>query len=116
MGSYSDRLFSRKARNPRGNFSAPATMAPGVPDPKLKGVRGGNCNRTVCQAPGAFAWSMNNHAYYCDACARMLNNDPSNHAYWKQNYGVDRFVFRVETLTEDERAKWAAKNAHVPEE
>lgn len=88
----------------------------GKPDPKLKGQKGGNCNRTACQAPGAYAWSMNNHAYYCDDCARMLNREPSNHAYWKERYGVDRFVFRPETLTPEERALWKAKNGHLPDE
>ncbi len=85
-----------------------------TPDPKLKGQYGGNCNITRCQAPGAFAWSMNNHAYYCDDCARMLNRDPSNHAYWKRNYGVDRFVFRIDTLTPEEIEKWKAKNGYIP--
>ena len=86
-----------------------------TPDPKLKGQLGGNCNRTACQAPGAFAWSMNNRAYYCDDCARMLNRDPVNHAYWKNSYGVDRFVFRLDSLTDAERALWEAKNADIPD-
>lgn len=87
-----------------------------TPDPKLKGIYGGNCNRTACQAPGAFAWSMNNRAFYCDDCADMLNRDRCNRAYWRENYGVDRFVFRIETLTPEERALWAAKNMHIPED
>jgi hypothetical protein len=130
MGNFSDRIFDRRRvrLNQKPSFvvstpnvylrspsmSKPITKAP-TPDPKLKGVKGGNCNRTACQAPDAHAWSMNNQAYYCDDCARMLNREPGNHAYWKAQYGVDRFVFRIETLTDAERALWAAKNAHIPE-
>lgn len=50
---------------------------------ELKGVRGGNCNITACQRPGA--WFRNTgvrrhdgtHAYYCHYCAhdiRRFNN------------------------------------------
>lgn len=115
MGRYSDTIFAaNRTRKQMGYVSVPVSQTT-TPDPKLKGVKGGNCNRTACQAPGAFAWSMNNHAYYCDDCARMLNREPSNHAYWKANYGVDRFVFRPETLTPEEIALWKAKNGHLPE-
>lgn len=86
----------------------------GTPDPKLKGKYGGNCNITRCQRPGAFAWSMNNHAFYCDDCARTLNRDPANHAHYKERYGVDRFVFRLDTVTPEERAKWEAKGGYIP--
>lgn len=121
MGSFSDRMFDRSRRRLNAKPSFVVTTPrlnvgpkPATPDPKLKGVRGGNCNVTHCQAPGAFAWSMNNRAYYCDDCARTLNR--ANHAYWKEAYGVDRFVFRIDTLTPEERAAWAAKNAHIPDE
>jgi hypothetical protein len=44
------------------------------PDPALKGKQGGNCNRTACQAPGATYYNPYTYAYYCPACARMLND------------------------------------------
>lgn len=115
MGKYSRNLFTTGRRDAmRGLYSTEAPKAPAKPDPNLKGKRGGNCNRTACQAPGAFAWSLNNHAYYCDDCARMLNWEPVNQKYWHDRYGIKRFVFRPETLTADEIAKLKAGRAYVP--
>lgn len=39
-----------------------------------KGKRGGDCNRTACQRPGA-AWWYNKtmQAYYCEGCAAAIN-------------------------------------------
>ena len=117
MGRYSKELFKR--RDSRLCHITPTIRQfggeTGKPDPKLKGVRGGNCNITRCQKPGAFAWSMNNHAYYCDSCANMLNTDPVNREYWRNYAGVSRFVFRIDTLTPGEIEKWKAKNGHLPE-
>lgn len=42
-------------------------------DPKLKGVQGGNCNRTACQKPGATWFNRCTQAYYCRSCARLIN-------------------------------------------
>ncbi len=45
-----------------------------------KGVKGENCNRTACQAPGAYYYNHSTHAYYCKVCADLINagnrNDP----------------------------------------
>lgn len=38
-----------------------------------KGRFGGSCNRTACQAPGATWWNFGTQAYYCQACALMIN-------------------------------------------
>ena len=39
-----------------------------------KGMLGGSCNRTACQAPGAFyAHKYNHDDYYCLACAYEIN-------------------------------------------
>lgn len=118
MGRYSKELF-KQSRPLRRSVVAPTIRQfageTGKPDPKLKGVYGGNCNITRCQAPGAYAWSMNNHAYYCDSCANMLNTDPVNREYWRNYAGVSRFVFRIDTLTPGEIEKWKAKNGHLPE-
>ncbi len=43
------------------------------PDPTIKGQRGGNCNRTACQQPGAHWYNPYTYAYYCAPCARELN-------------------------------------------
>lgn len=38
-----------------------------------KGHKGGSCNRTACQAPGAWWYHHDTHAFYCRHCARELN-------------------------------------------
>jgi len=40
-----------------------------TPDPKLKGISGGNCNRTACQKPNAIWYNEGTYAYYCRNCA-----------------------------------------------
>ncbi len=37
-----------------------------------KGLKGGHCNRTACQAPGAIHFHKYNRAYYCEWCARDI--------------------------------------------
>lgn len=41
----------------------------------LKGVFGGNCNRTICQQSGATWYNHSTRKYYCPNCAEMLNED-----------------------------------------
>lgn len=43
------------------------------PDPALKGVYGGNCNRVACQKPGAGFYNHSTRKYYCGRCADMIN-------------------------------------------
>jgi hypothetical protein len=38
-------------------------------DPALKGIEGGNCNRTACQKPRAFFLNSSTRKYYCIECA-----------------------------------------------
>lgn len=38
-----------------------------------KGLFGGSCNRTACQAPGATWWHHDTRTYYCTPCAELLN-------------------------------------------
>jgi len=52
-----------------------------------KGIKGGNCNRTACQKPGAVWFHLDTRKYYCKACADMLNNDPFNKADALRIYG-----------------------------
>lgn len=40
---------------------------------RLKGKKGGHCNLTACQKPGAYYYNHGSMAYYCESCAHMLN-------------------------------------------
>ena len=42
-------------------------------DPNLKGVAGGNCNRSSCQAPGAVYFNRSTRKFYCRQCAATIN-------------------------------------------
>ena len=39
----------------------------------IKGVKGGNCNRTACQKPGAIYYNKSTEKYYCKCCADEIN-------------------------------------------
>jgi len=51
-----------------------------TPDPKLKGVEGGNCNRTACQQPGAIWYNTGTRAYYCRNCAITIQREANDYA------------------------------------
>lgn len=40
-----------------------------------KGEKGQRCNRTACQAPGAYWFNHSTRAYYCGTCADIINNE-----------------------------------------
>lgn len=40
---------------------------------KLKGIKGGDCNVTQCQEPGASCYNEPMRAYYCKNCATNIN-------------------------------------------
>lgn len=40
---------------------------------QVKGKRGGDCNRTQCQRPGAWWYNRTMQAYYCGDCAGAIN-------------------------------------------
>ena len=44
-----------------------------MPDPVLKGAKGGNCNVTACQKPGAMYYNKSTQKYYCKECADEIN-------------------------------------------
>jgi hypothetical protein len=48
-----------------------------------KGLKGGSCNRTACQAPGAMWFNHSTRAYYCQWCARLINESCRNDDYVK---------------------------------
>jgi hypothetical protein len=37
-----------------------------------KGLQGENCNRRACQRSGAYYFNKSTRAYYCQACAEMI--------------------------------------------
>jgi hypothetical protein len=39
-----------------------------------KGVEGGNCNRTACQAPGATFYNASTMKWYCPKCYEKIND------------------------------------------
>jgi len=41
--------------------------------PENKGIKGKNCNRTVCQKSGAAWFNLSTHAYYCNTCSLAIN-------------------------------------------
>jgi hypothetical protein len=45
-----------------------------TPDPALKGVLNGNCNRVSCQQPNADWYNHSTQRHYCVNCAATLNN------------------------------------------
>jgi len=38
-----------------------------------KGKKGGRCNVTACQQPGAWYFNKSTRAYYCQECANEVN-------------------------------------------
>ena len=52
-----------------------------------KGTKGGNCNRTACQRPGAVWFHLDTRAWYCTSCARELNR--ANQADAMRIYGQE---------------------------
>jgi hypothetical protein len=50
------------------------------PDPKLKGIEGGNCNRTACQSPFAIWYNESTRAFYCRHCAILIQRDANDYA------------------------------------
>jgi hypothetical protein len=53
----------------------------------LKGLKGGWCNVTACQKPGANYYNKSTQKYYCEDCAREINW-PGGHADCMELYGT----------------------------
>lgn len=56
-------------------------------DPSLKGIFNGNCNRSMCQKPGATWFNHSTRAYYCHSCAYIINKMNEDDAH--RLYGHD---------------------------
>lgn len=52
-----------------------------------KGLKGGSCNRTACQRPGANYYNYSTQKYYCRDCAEDLNR--ANRLDAHKMYGHD---------------------------
>jgi hypothetical protein len=46
-----------------------------------KGEKGQRCNRTACQAPGAYWYNHSTRAYYCGTCAELINAECAQDSY-----------------------------------
>lgn len=106
MGNYSDSLFTGRNRafyEARGRAAKPAD---------LKGVRGGNCNRTACQKPGANYWHTGTRAWYCVECTREINR--VNRADAMGLYGIPYLIACPQTISDAERQQWKAKGITIP--
>ena len=52
------------------------------PDPELKGVEGGNCNRTDCQGPNAVWYNESTRKFYCRNCAITIQREENDRAFF----------------------------------
>ena len=77
-----------------------------------KGLRGGSCNRTACQAPNAWHWHTGLHKCYCSVCARDINRLNRNDALTL--YGIDEIIVHPGTMTAARRAEWNAHGIDIP--
>lgn len=68
------------------------------PDKADKGLEGGSCNRTKCQAPSAIWFNHGSRAWYCECCRRDIQFDSFNlrdwNLNWKPQRGHDMFETR----------------------
>lgn len=60
---------------------------PATPIHPEKGIKGGRCNVTACQKPGAVFYSKSTGRYYCQSCAEQINW-PGGRADVMALYGV----------------------------
>lgn len=71
-GSYVDRNGTRLSKAYQDNLQTDKPVLEG------KGAKGELCNRTACQAPGAYWYNHSTQAYYCGTCADLINGDNAN--------------------------------------
>lgn len=60
-------------------------------DPALKGIEGGNCNRTACQQPKAAWYNESTHAYYCRGCAIEIQRFENDNAFINKRVPMEIF-------------------------
>jgi len=67
-------------KDPRHNSNPYNDPRIAAADPALKGVEGGNCNRTACQGPNAVWYNRSNKKFYCRNCALAIQQEENNFA------------------------------------
>lgn len=102
------RLYGKQVARAMGVRDEPPT-----PDPRLKGVRYGNCNRTACQRPGANGWHTGTHAWYCPDCTYEINR--VNRVDALRLYGIPVLIVVPDTITPEEREAWRINHITIPE-
>ena len=55
-----------------------------------KGLRGGSCNRTACQEPGATFFNHYTEFWYCRHCAQLINK--ANPEGWPIGSGISAVI------------------------
>ena len=74
-GSYIDRNGVRMSKAYMDNLQITKEDLPG------KGEKGQRCNRSACQAPGAYWYNHSTQAYYCKTCSELINSECRNDEY-----------------------------------
>lgn len=104
--------LSKMHKRVRGSkyLSSPFDIPKIMPE---KGKRNGNCNRTACQAVGAFWWNRGSYSWYCTDCALMLSQANAGDEFCKDEplckldvEAMNEWEHPNEFMTEDFR-EWA---------
>lgn len=74
-GSYIDRDGVRQSKAYMDNLDTNKADLPG------KGVKGERCNRSACQAEGAYWYNHSTQKHYCGTCADIINGANSRDSY-----------------------------------
>jgi len=76
------------------------------PDPKLKGIEGGNCNRTACQEPHAVWFNESTRAWYCLNCAVMIQRHANDYAKQCQEPPLIMFKGVFDSTTRRQKSQY----------
>lgn len=74
-GSYIDRDGVRQSKAYMDNLQT------NKPELEGKGEAGKRCNRTACQAEGAYWYNHSTQKHYCETCAKLINAANQNDSY-----------------------------------
>lgn len=66
------------------------------PEKADKGEKGGSCNRHACQKPGAWWFNRSTERFYCEDCARLINDYPPTQRDSMRLYGDPRLCVPVD--------------------
>ena len=91
LAASSQRQQTRGYTTPEGVYMSPEyidNLQTDKPVGQGKGLKGENCNRTACQAPGAYWYNHSTQAYYCRTCADLINR-ANRHDSFVRDLGHD---------------------------